>query len=695
MFEKLIENTKARILNSIETDNKFIYLQDLLHNDGIDPCFKSYFTAEVAWWVYKEQLIRGKNKHFDLERDDIKTFYKNIDELYMKSARFDRNNISKVTDNAVKTVLNYLVRPQTTLKWFIFRGELTKSFYEIILRLDYFYDYSYLKNAIILNFGGALGKLEQTIMVTSPSFAEQIDKIDSEKIATLDPDGFIELIKPIFELFNHNADINEDSQIPIEAIILYFDDKSLALLKQKTESMLFDNDIKLISVKELRDLIESSSADISNEMDIEAEDFEDNMDIPDFIMPKHDFLNNKEIKDQENRAEEGTVESKSLDKPESHPEEIITEEDSSTIDDTEAEEIEDQLSSEEEDYDDELMGSELSQETEDEIEDQLSAEEEDYDDELMGSELSQETEDETLTDEESVADDFSEAEFIDPSDIGDIEEFTEDENTIENLQSEGIESINEVEDSADTEVENSEDTKEEESEEVLQDVDEDVSAKEEEIELQEESFNLSEMDEEELSDLINAEPGYDDDISIDEDTDNSITEDFEETEPEQDDHDNSHEEVSDRSKTDTTKKMPEDYVDQVFGSVFELLGSDEFELSESKNVDKDKINDILNKSLDLLRKELENSADQENKSANSNDEDDNGNSEIDEIDVMKQSLDLENDDEKPLNLAEAIAKKFVEESKKDPSLESIIGSEDDTEDLKDFINKDFEDDDDK
>jgi hypothetical protein len=95
-------------------------------------------------------------------------------------------------------------------------------------------------------------------LITAPEFSDALIKIDSEHVSNMDTDGFVDLITPVFEFFNHGKKVNDDTQIPIEAMILYFDDKSLGLLKEKTESMLFDNDIKLISINDIKRILDSN-----------------------------------------------------------------------------------------------------------------------------------------------------------------------------------------------------------------------------------------------------------------------------------------------------------------------------------------------------------------------------------------------------------------------------------------------------
>ena len=665
MFEKHIKNTKERLLSSFDHEGKFVYLQDLLDNESIEPAYKAYFKAEVAWWIYKEQLLREKNKNFDLDSEDIKSFYKKIDDLYMQTARFDKNNIDKVTENAVKTNLNYLIRPQTTLKWFVFRGELTKNFYEIILRLDYFYHYQYMQNDLISSFGNDVDELEQKIMVTAPEFSDALRQIDGQKLEELDTDGFIELINPIYEFFNLDSELIDSSEIPIEALILFFDDKSLSLLKDNTEKMLFESDIKTISIEVLREMLEKDASDLAQEIQedddsisVEAEDLEDELNIPDIEEPKKEEQAEKEYEDDTDQAiEEAPIDSIENDITEGEAADIATKE----VTDEDLPDIEEMESDE---------------------------------DEIEITDNIDDSENET---EEK---DISEEDILDNIDIGDLEEFTEEEaaDTTELPDTEEIDDIEEMplpEDVGDLE----DVIPEEEAEEIEEN---DLPEKEENDEVDEKEL------EEELLDL--EEP--DEEVAQQEDK----TEDHEDEKLPESEQDTKDDELQGSEIGVAGKKVSGDYLKNIFESTFDML--DESDTEEKADLpeipgeaDKEKVGDIIKRSLDFLKQEMDDFEvnDKPNEVNNEAEKDENSDvEEIDEIEMMKRSLELEDEEEsdnekgsdtggseKSPNLAEQIAKKFVEENDKEVEEAPLI--DDDTEEMKDFIIEDFEDenDDDK
>jgi DNA-binding ferritin-like protein len=155
--------------------------------------------------------------------------------------------------------------------------------------------------------------------------------------------------------------------------------------------------------------------------------------------------------------------------------------------------------------------------------------------------------------------------------------------------------------------------------------------------------------------------------------------------------------ISGKNRTDQNNNdVPSDFMNNVFHSVFDIFGEDEVELPGIQNADKERISEILSRSMSVLEESLQDltikdhdDSIEEVTEIEQNDTE----AELDEIELMKQSLGLvdEEEENEQSNLAEAIAKKFVEEAAKPPQDEPII-SDDETEDLKDLINQDFEDD---
>ena len=143
MFESEIEQLKKHLAAQLPQAQPFVYLHEILES-GIDDCYKQSIQAEVDWWIYEEQIERTDHPHFDTSAPELQEIFASLDDAYRQYAQFNISQLNEAIESAVKVRLNFLCRPRTTLKWFIYRGAPTKTVYEILLRLAYFQDYNYL-----------------------------------------------------------------------------------------------------------------------------------------------------------------------------------------------------------------------------------------------------------------------------------------------------------------------------------------------------------------------------------------------------------------------------------------------------------------------------------------------------------------------------------------------------------------------
>lgn len=231
MFESIIQRKSKELFDLLVNNQPYIYLTEILQNQKINKNYIEYFKSEVYWWIYEENLSRKENPNFDLTNKSLKEFFKELDDLYFELARFDIPSLKMITEQSTSVIANYIVRPRTTLNWFIFRGEPTKSIREIMLRINYFCDYSYLKNGFFNWLKSNNIEYNSDAILSISEFKNIIENTDNQKINNITIDEFIELIEPIFNFF-YDREINNHT-IPIEALILFLDDKYLYPISER------------------------------------------------------------------------------------------------------------------------------------------------------------------------------------------------------------------------------------------------------------------------------------------------------------------------------------------------------------------------------------------------------------------------------------------------------------------------------
>lgn len=327
MFEDYIKINEERILNALDTSKGCVYLRDILKNANIESAIKSYFAAEVEWWLYEEQLSRSANKYFDLSDPDLQSSLFELDAYYRKNAKLEIDDLKEIVTSAVRARLNFLIRPRTSLKWFVYRGEQTKPFKEIIKRMDYFSEYKYFYDGL-LSWAEA-NNFTKTSMALLPTsdFGAIIESIDNDAINDMTPEEFISLMEPLFKFFN--LEYEGENVLPAEAIVVFMDDKQVMPIADRFRSILLEQGMKYIdrqtfidTIYQMIEEIESAGFEIDTdaEANMQEQINEDEMiqedDISEFVESIE--TNNDEINNSADEYEEMNDDSKDLEENQSY-----------------------------------------------------------------------------------------------------------------------------------------------------------------------------------------------------------------------------------------------------------------------------------------------------------------------------------------------------------------------------------------
>ena len=263
MFEKELERARRQLKQQLATSEQYVTLQTIKGNGGVHPAYRTYFGAEVAWWIHEERAIRHSNPRFDTRDATFRELFARVDEAYVKSARFDHEELNATIDAAVKTRLNFLIRPRTTLKWFVFRGEPTKPLNEVLLRLSYLHDHAYLTDGIRAWAGSRSTDGTPSYEILSIiEFERIVEKVDNDYILDLSENEFARLLDPIFEFFAENNPELPPEAVPCEAVIIFLDDKGAIPISQALERLLYREELKLLTRSKFFDVVEEVISEI-------------------------------------------------------------------------------------------------------------------------------------------------------------------------------------------------------------------------------------------------------------------------------------------------------------------------------------------------------------------------------------------------------------------------------------------------
>ncbi|MBI2793972.1 MAG: hypothetical protein HYX66_04885 [Ignavibacteria bacterium] len=257
MFEKELDRERKGLKSLISLSEPYVKIEAITATDSVHPAYRAYFEAEVAWWIHEERAIRTSNPRFDTASSRVRDLAQKLDAEFVKNARFDHEELSATIDAAVRTRLNFLCRPRTTLKWFVYRGEPTKPIQEVLLRLGFFYDYSYLTDGIRSwarsRSPNDSGSFEILSII---EFERIVEKVDNDGILDLSQDEFVSLLTPLYEFFSSAAPDIPPETVPTEAVIIFLDDKGAIPISQALERMLYREDLKYLTRSKFLDVID-------------------------------------------------------------------------------------------------------------------------------------------------------------------------------------------------------------------------------------------------------------------------------------------------------------------------------------------------------------------------------------------------------------------------------------------------------
>lgn len=277
MFEQYIEDQKKRLHNSVvsgaKSRNGFTSAVLLSESSFICDAYRHYFAAETVRRVREIRSELLKNPHFLISEPDGK-FIEQFEETLQNTAIFSDEELVQIIDDAVKTRLNFLCRPRTALKCFIFDEKETLNTQEIYVRLNYFFDYDYLIEGVRRK----IDKRDCTAdkILHKEEFMQAVERVDNDYIFDLTPRQFVDILAPLFDFFSPDTSLGVEKSIPTEALVVFLDDKHIEPIAQELERLYYDENCTEITesiffkiVTDILDTIDESESENNAENNAE------------------------------------------------------------------------------------------------------------------------------------------------------------------------------------------------------------------------------------------------------------------------------------------------------------------------------------------------------------------------------------------------------------------------------------------
>ncbi len=266
IFETEIEQIKNVVRARTIGEAESITLHEIV-NSPVHPAIKAYFKAEVERTLREERLHESRSKKFPYANPEVASLQRQQDLLLIAHYQFNQDEFDTLLDQAVHFTFNFLCRPQFTLVEFLFENQRHMSTSAIEQKLDYLADYEYY-SVLLKRFFAERGLAE----VSYEDFKSLLKKIDAEVIARHTSRELAEMTRPIIGFVEAIQDENgvrgAMRKLPINAAIVFFEDKSLAEIKLRLEYERDHNKLTEIELSQLAGIIEDVRA-ITSEHPVE------------------------------------------------------------------------------------------------------------------------------------------------------------------------------------------------------------------------------------------------------------------------------------------------------------------------------------------------------------------------------------------------------------------------------------------
>ena len=249
-IELIMNAVRARTIGEAES----IRLRDILHAD-LHPALKAYFRARVWQMLHQERQTEVRSKKLPYGLPEIMRLQEQIDILLVYNYVFGQHDFTLMLDHAVHFQFNFLCRPQWTLLNFIFENQRRRPTSDIRRKLEYCVDYAYYAE-IIKRYIDDRGLAE----LTYEEFSGLLEKLDQEIVARHSSVELALMTRPILRFIDTSREHVErplaDSTIPINAAIVFFEDKKLNDIKERLEAERDGNAVTEVSLRQLANVIE-------------------------------------------------------------------------------------------------------------------------------------------------------------------------------------------------------------------------------------------------------------------------------------------------------------------------------------------------------------------------------------------------------------------------------------------------------
>jgi hypothetical protein len=187
MFEKEIKFIGDFCLNQVKFLGAHFTFQKIAATE-LHPAILRYISAELEYMIYSDRKKLLQHSYFDYSGKEISEHFKKIGEEIKNTKRIAFDDAKKLIVQAVSFNANYVMRPNWSLTQLIYNDQDTVSIDELEMMLNYIYYYEHLKKVLL-----AYLNKRNIVQISKTEFDLILKKIDQE------------LVKSNAEQLIHNA----------------------------------------------------------------------------------------------------------------------------------------------------------------------------------------------------------------------------------------------------------------------------------------------------------------------------------------------------------------------------------------------------------------------------------------------------------------------------------------------------------
>lgn len=178
MFEKEIERLGQETIERLPVGRES-YTLDELQSANIHPAVVQYISAELDFLAARDLRAIVAQSAFNYADPEVKPYLDKITSIFKRKKKFSTAEISRYARQALTLNLHFLLKPNRTIRKFLFGKESERHADDIKLLLNYFAYYKYIKKIVLTVFD-----LKKKVKLGKYEFGELLENMQKELLQT-------------------------------------------------------------------------------------------------------------------------------------------------------------------------------------------------------------------------------------------------------------------------------------------------------------------------------------------------------------------------------------------------------------------------------------------------------------------------------------------------------------------------------